>query len=343
MEFISDEESDEDGSAEPPRRRTRPVRTRQPRPSDAWSRSNTPPIVDDFTGTPGMTIPKPTSVLSYIQLFFTRSLIEFLSTETNLYASQIFRMANENVEDIWKPVKVKEMARFLGLCILMGINRLPTMRMYWQTTKLWHVRFFNLFMTTKRFQHISQFFHTFNNNAVPLNNTDKLIKVRPVMDYLKQRFGEVYLAKRELCLDEGTMAWRCRLLFKVYIPNKPVKYGVKLYMLAESTSGHLYDFDVYSGIGKTIIETVTGLIRPLVNKGHHLYMDNYYNSVILTEKLIELGVYTCGTIRLIPRELQARAQVDFQWIPPYTAAKITPLFYCGKTSDWSQSLPTSTI
>nr|XP_045589346.1 piggyBac transposable element-derived protein 4-like [Procambarus clarkii] len=211
-------------------------------------------------------------------------------------------MASENVEDIWKPVKVKEMARYLGL-----LNRLPNMSMYWQTSKPCRARVFNMFKTTKRFQHIGQFFHTFNNNTVPLNNTGKLIKVRPVMDYLKQRFGEVYWPKKELCLDEGTLAWRGRLSFKVYNPNKPDKYGVKLYMLAESTSGYICDFDMYSGIGKTIIETVTGLIRPIVNKGHHLYMDNYYNSVILTEKLRELGVYTCGTIRLIrgaPNELQ---------------------------------------
>ncbi|XP_069170372.1 piggyBac transposable element-derived protein 4-like [Procambarus clarkii] len=111
------------------------------------------------------------------------------------------------------------------------------------------------------------------------------------------------------------MAWRGRLSFKVYNPNKPDKYGVKLYMLAESTSGYIYGFDVYCGIGQTIMETVTGLMRPLLNKGHHLYMDNFYNSVTLTEKLREVGVYTCGTIRLVrgaPKDLQhiAKTKID---------------------------------
>ncbi|XP_069169874.1 piggyBac transposable element-derived protein 4-like [Procambarus clarkii] len=311
IDLSREDESEEDEPAQPPPKRTRPVRTRQPRASVGWTEDNIPPVSDDFTGTPGLRITKPTSALAYIQLFFTRALIEFLTQKTNLYASQIFRMTNENVEDIWKPVKVKEIARYLGLSILMGINRLPTMRMYWQTNKPWHARFFNMFMTSKRFQHIAQFFHTFNNNVVPVNNTDKLIKVRPVMDYLKQRFQEVYSPLKELCLDEGTMAWRGRLSFKVYNPNKPDKYGVKLYMLAESTTGYIYGFDVYSGIGKTIMETVTRLMRPLVNKGHHLYMDNYYNSVSLTEKLRELGVYTCGTIRLLrgaPKDLQEMAK-----------------------------------
>nr|XP_045613881.1 piggyBac transposable element-derived protein 4-like [Procambarus clarkii] len=107
------------------------------------------------------------------------------------------------------------------------------------------------------------------------------------------------------------MSWRGRLSFKVYNPNKPDKYGIKLYMLAEASSGYIYDFEVYAGVGKTTVETVMGLMQPLMYKGYHLYMDNYYNSVHLTEKLREHGVYTCGTIRLhrgAPKHLQQQAK-----------------------------------
>ncbi|XP_069194221.1 piggyBac transposable element-derived protein 4-like [Procambarus clarkii] len=314
-----DEPSDEDEAPQPPRKRTCSVRTRKPGASGGWLEDNVPPVFDDFTGSPGLKITKPTSALAYIQLFITRELIHYLAYETNLYALQLFNLANENVDDIWKPLKLKEMARFLGLCMLMGVTKNPTMRMYWQTNKSWHTRFFDMFMTSRRFQHIGQFFHAFNSNAVPVDNTDKLIKVRPVMDYLRHRFQEVYYPMREFCLDEGTMAWRGRLSFKLYNPSKPDKYGVKFYMLAESTSGYIYSFEVYSGIGRTIIETVTSLMRPLLNKGHHLYMDNYYNSVTLTEKLREVGVYTCGTIRLLrgaPKDLQqlVKSKIDVNTI-----------------------------
>ncbi|XP_069176151.1 piggyBac transposable element-derived protein 4-like [Procambarus clarkii] len=164
-----------------------------------------------------------------------------------------------------------------------------------------------MFMSSARFQHISKFFHMYNKKGVPVNNSDRLIKVRPLMDYFSEKFESVYIPKKELSLDEGTMAWRGRLSFKVYNPNKPDKYGVKFYMLAEGKSGYIYKFDVYCGIGKTTVETVMGLMAPLVNKGYHLYMDNYYNSVSLTEQLREVGVYTCGTLRLqrgAPKDLQ---------------------------------------
>ncbi|KAH9642821.1 hypothetical protein HF086_012315 [Spodoptera exigua] len=38
-------------------------------------------------------------------------------------------------------------------------------------------------------------------------------------------------------------------------------------------------------------------MRPYLLKGHELYMDNYYNSVPLSEKLLDLKTHTCGTLR----------------------------------------------
>ncbi|XP_045596450.2 piggyBac transposable element-derived protein 4-like [Procambarus clarkii] len=107
------------------------------------------------------------------------------------------------------------------------------------------------------------------------------------------------------------MPWRGRLAFKTYNPNKHDKYGIKLYMLAESKTGYIFDFEIYAGIGKTTIEVVMGLIEPLKNNGYHLYIDNYYNLVRLSELLLEVGVYTCGTIRMLhgaPKTLQISAK-----------------------------------
>ncbi|XP_045617580.2 piggyBac transposable element-derived protein 4-like [Procambarus clarkii] len=281
---------------------------------EAWSTDNTPPFVDSYIGVPGLTCPVPSTPLGFVQLFLTQSLLKYMVYETNLYATQSNAPTLTNTSNRWEPVSVKDMARFLGLTILMGILRLPRIRMYWQTGKFWHVPCFNTFMTSKRYELISKYFHIYNSNAIAKDNPDRLIKVRTVMQYLTQKFKTLYIPQKNMRLDEGTMAWRGRLAFKTYNPNKPDKYGIKLYMLAESQTGYIYDFEVYAGSGKTTIETVMGLIEPLKNKGYHLYMDNYYNSVRLSELLLEQGVYTCGTIRLQrgqrggPKSLQVQAK-----------------------------------
>nr|XP_045585833.1 piggyBac transposable element-derived protein 4-like [Procambarus clarkii] len=296
-----------------PARARRTTRTPAPTDSDdGWCSDNTAPFVDNFTGTPGLTVPVPTTVLGFIQLFLTQKLLKYIAYETNLYASQNKAGTGQRTKHRWQSVTVKEIARYMGLTILMGICPLPRLRMYWQTGRFWHIPCFNTFMTGKRFEIIAKYFHVYNNKSIPPGQgVEKLIKVRSLMQYLLNRFKRIYIPNKNLSLDEGTMPWRGRLSFKTYNPNKPDKYGIKLYMLAEATSGYIYDFEIYSGVGKTTIDTVMALIEPLKDKGYHSYMDNCYNSVRLSEALLQVGVYTCGTLRLqrgAPKSLQMQAK-----------------------------------
>ena len=43
--------------------------------------------------------------------------------------------------------------------------------------------------------------------------------------------------------------------------------------------------------------TVLKLMTPFLNKGYHVFTDNYYNSVSLTEYLSNHGTYITGTLR----------------------------------------------
>ena len=95
------------------------------------------------------------------------------------------------------------------------------------------------------------------------------------------------------------MAFKGRLNIKVYNPNKPKKYGVKLFFLTESDTGYVIDFAVYSGVYSTLRDTVFGLVGRFREQGYHLFMDNYYNSVSLAQELYDAGIYVSGTLRLV--------------------------------------------
>ena len=53
----------------------------------------------------------------------------------------------------------------------------------------------------------------------------------------------------------------------------------------------------YCGAGNKLDELIPYLLGNLVNKGYHLYMDNFYNSVGRCEILQKLGTQVCGTMR----------------------------------------------
>ncbi|XP_066990454.1 piggyBac transposable element-derived protein 4-like [Macrobrachium rosenbergii] len=95
------------------------------------------------------------------------------------------------------------------------------------------------------------------------------------------------------------MPYKGRLSIKTYNPQKPSKYGIKLYMLCEAKSGDVIDFLTYEGSTSTLKDIVFTLMGPLLDKGYHVFMDNYYNSTELAEELYSHGVLCSGTLRLV--------------------------------------------
>nr|XP_032834244.1 uncharacterized protein LOC116956615 isoform X1 [Petromyzon marinus]XP_032834245.1 uncharacterized protein LOC116956615 isoform X1 [Petromyzon marinus]XP_032834246.1 uncharacterized protein LOC116956615 isoform X1 [Petromyzon marinus] len=283
----------------------------QPRAGE-WTEDNAGVRLLDFTAVPGMQTPVPATPLGFIQLFITRELLMFFTNETNSYAN--CALANKSAEERagWEGVNLMDIANYLGLTMAMGVASLPEIPMYWSTGKPYSMPAFRETMSCKRFKSIGRFFNCHNSCAVPRDNTDRLLQVRTVMEYFQSKFKALYAPNRELSLDEATLEWKGRLPFKVYNPQKPEKYGIKFYILAEAQTGYVFNFDIYVGIEKSIRNIVFGLMGPLLDKGYQLYMDNYYNSVKLTEELYEHGVHTCGTLRLsrgAPKDLQALAKM----------------------------------
>ena len=76
---------------------------------------------------------------------------------------------------------------------------------------------------------------------------DRLILVRPVMEYLQEKCRTTYTPREHLSLDEGLLKWKGRLNIKTYNPKKPARYGIKFFFLCESKSGYVFDFSIYSG------------------------------------------------------------------------------------------------
>ncbi|XP_053184300.1 piggyBac transposable element-derived protein 4-like [Scomber japonicus] len=155
--------------------------------------------------------------------------------------------------------------------------------------------YFNKTMSRNRFQIIWRFLH-YNNNASQ-DAADKLYKVRPVLDYIVKKFKELYQPGQNICIDEGMMLWRGRLSFKVYNPQKPVKYGIKSYILCDSATGYCFNMQPYVGTASTLPDTVFTLLDRLPGHGYTLYMDNFYKSISLCERLLGARTNVCGTLQ----------------------------------------------
>ncbi|XP_033100412.1 piggyBac transposable element-derived protein 4-like [Anneissia japonica] len=180
---------------------------------------------------------------------------------------------------------------------LTGIIGKPELEQYLSTDELVTTPMFGKVMSRNCFEIILTYFHFKDNSQRPPNCNDRLFKVRPILDHLLSRFRELYIPGQNISIDEGMLSWCGRLGFRVYNKDKPKKYGIKSYVLTDSATSYCWQLKTYCGVGATFEETILGLLGNHTNKGHVLFMDNLYNSVRLSKRLLELGTYVCGTIR----------------------------------------------
>lgn len=99
--------------------------------------------------------------------------------------------------------------------------------------------------------------------------------------------------------------YKGRLHFRQYMPKKPVKWGIKVWMVADAKTGYVSNYDIYLGKpcgsdrGEVGLATkvVLDLTQPFQHCNRHIFFDNFFTSVPLVEELLQRGTYACGTLR----------------------------------------------
>lgn len=135
---------------------------------------------------------------------------------------------------------------------------------------------------------------------------DRLHKFLPLLITTLRRFQNSYYPHQPLCIDESILKFKGRLAFKQYIPSKRHRFGVKLFILCDSITGYILNFEVYTGKIEApedekqpvSMKTVLNLLKPYLNKRHVLYVDNFYISHIMFYKLYNAKTIACGTARI---------------------------------------------
>ncbi|PSN43194.1 hypothetical protein C0J52_11300 [Blattella germanica] len=138
-------------------------------------------------------------------------------------------------------------------------------------------------MSIERFLHLSHFLH-----FADINNKDeahKLKKLRFLLTHFsKKNFTELYNLCQNIALDGSLMKYRGRLSYVQCNRSKRARFGIKIYKICALT--HI--------LGK-ITNVVIDICEPLFNKGHTLFIDNWYTSPDLCKIMLERGTNIVGT------------------------------------------------
>ncbi|CAF4667738.1 unnamed protein product, partial [Didymodactylos carnosus] len=85
-----------------------------------------------------------------------------------------------------------------------------------------------------------------NSNQLDRNdpNYDRAHKVRPLLNIVKNNFRKIE-KEEKLSVDEQIIPFKGKSIMKQHMPNKPHRWGYKMFLLAGGESGICYDFLFY--------------------------------------------------------------------------------------------------
>ncbi|XP_037937390.1 uncharacterized protein LOC119670695 [Teleopsis dalmanni] len=245
------------------------------------------------------------------KLFFDKEVVELIITESKKYASQ--NNVTTNILD------ERLLNRFIGFLLFSGYHKLPEIEHYWRQQNDFGIPIVKEARTRNEFRHVKRFLHIADNNS--LDSNDRFAKVTPLIALVNKKFMQFGVFHEYLSIDEQMVPYFGRHSSKMYIRNKPIKFGFKLWVLA-SSDGYMYSTIPYAGSTQPYDKEI-GLGAHVVLKllenvehseWHCVYFDNFFTSFYLMYVLSQKNFLACGTVcrNRLPSNLSLKGKKELK-------------------------------
>jgi len=243
------------------------------------------------------------TVLDSFNLFFNSRMMYKILSYTNQYAF--------SKEPSWKNIEISEFKVFIGLLILLGVYKArhePIREIFSGQDGR---SIFGNTMKCGRFELILRYLRFDSRNDRDKNEKDSAIK--EVFELFRTKLPKGIIPGENLTVDEQLVNFYGRCGFKSYIPSKPGKFGIKLWLLCDSKTGYCFNQIIYTGKKRKDdkpeknlgVKVVLDILKTcVVNfKGRTLVTDNFFTSLSLAEELYSKKLTLVGTMKNSRKEL----------------------------------------
>ena len=223
-------------------------------------------------------------------------------------------------EPYFNPISLQELHTFLGLMILFGVfrfNKEAITNLYSEDPNISRP-IIKASMPRDRLKVILSFLR-FDDASTRLvrSQTDKLAPIRDIFDRIKDTLINSYSPGKWLTIDEHMAGFRGKCPIKLYIPSKPDKYGIKMFIVADAKTYYPCNIEVYIGKNSLYRNKPEDTVMRLCSRlppGHFLVGDNYFSSVHLSNRLRDkYKMHYLGTMRMNRREIPKQIK-DFKGV-----------------------------
>jgi len=141
--------------------------------------------------------------------------------------------------------------------------------------------------------------------------TDKLAPIRTILDIFVKNCQKCYNTSEFTTIDEMLHPFRGHCSFSQYMPNKPAKYGVKIFALCDAKTFYCSNLEIYCGkqppgpydVRNTPTDIVKRLVSPIENSNKNVTTDNWYTNIPLLHYLLEKKITLLGTMKKNKHEI----------------------------------------
>lgn len=152
---------------------------------------------------------------------------------------------------------------------------------YWSVKDNSRIPFFSNIFTRKRFNQIFWMLHLKTFDSAKNDIKTRIQPASNFLEYINPRFSDYFIPGENICVDESVIKFKGKISFITYNPNKPTKWGIQIYVLADSETGYEYSILPYYGS-----ITSENLPRPDL-----LVSQNYQNYPASVPTIIGSGTY----------------------------------------------------
>jgi hypothetical protein len=248
------------------------------------------------------------TILDSFELFINERIISIITLHTNeeICRNKSKYKSFEDCEGFIGLTNESEIKAVLGLLLAAGLygSGHTNLNDIWKNNGF-GIPIFKLVMSQKRFEFLICCLRFDDKNTRDDRlKTSRIAAIKEVWDELVSNCKRMYSLSESVTIDEMLRSFRGRCGFVQYMPKKPAKYGIKIFMLCDAVNKYMSNAVIYSGknpnglISKNIsTNIVLELSENIKNTGRNITTDNWFTSVKLAEELLQRNLTLVGTIK----------------------------------------------